>query len=120
MKITNFRKNEIAVKLEEFARKLNQTAQQMGMQDPQAFAELIRKKAAELLSTLKSTLLLGRTRHPRPEFFRTRIKKRVLESLEEDFQDPELIDQITDSLLQAAKEDPYYRRLFDLEEKTCN
>src|SRR5262245_46613081 len=116
MKITNFGKNEIAVKLEEFARKLNQTAQQMGMQDPQAFAEQIRKKAAELLSILKSTLLQGRSRVSPPEYFRTRIKKRVMENLEESFQDPELIDQITDSLFQVAKEDPYYRYLLGLEE----
>jgi predicted nucleotide-binding protein (sugar kinase/HSP70/actin superfamily) len=119
MKISNFRKNEIAVRLEEFARKLNQTAQQMGMQDPQAFAEQIRKKAAELLSLLKTTLFQGRIRVSRPEFFRTRIKKRVMENLEETFQDSDLIDQITDSLVQVAKEDPYYRRLFSLEE-TCH
>jgi len=116
MKITNFGKSEIALRLEEFARKLNQAAQQVVIQDPQAFAEHIRKKGAELFSILKTTLFPQRARLSRPEYYRSRIKKRVTESLEDALQDAEVIEQITDSLLQAAKEDPYYRRLLGLEE----
>jgi hypothetical protein len=116
MKINNTNKNDILARLEEFAHQLNETAQRVVIQDPQGFAEQVRKKGAELFILLKSTFFRGRARISRPEFLRSRIKKRVMENLEDGFQYPEVADVITDVLIQAAKEDPYYRQLLDLEE----
>ena len=78
--------------------------------------EQIRKKGAELLSILKATLFREKARVIRPEFLRARIKRRVIDNLDEDFQYPEVIDVVTDSLVQAAKQDPRYRKILGLEE----
>ncbi|MFO1520307.1 MAG: hypothetical protein U1F57_11710 [bacterium] len=115
MKISNFSKNEITDRLEEFAKKLNQTAQQVVIQDPVAFADQIRRKGSELLAILKSSLFKGRARVSRPEFLRAQIKKKVIENLDESIQYPEVIDEVVNTLVQAAKEDPHYRKLLGIE-----
>jgi len=115
MKIYKLDHQDITHRLEEFAKRLNQTAQQVVIQDPQAFAEHIRKKGSELLSILKATLFREKARVIRPEFLRARIKRRVIDNLDEDFQYPEVVDVVTDSLVQAAKEDPRYRRMLGLD-----
>jgi len=119
MKIYNLDHRQITHRLEEFARKLNQTAQQVVIQDPHMFAEQIRKKGAELLSILKATLFREKARVIRPEFLRARIKKRVIANLDEDFQYPEVIEVVTDSLVQAAQQDPRYRKILGLEENVA-
>lgn len=116
MKILNTGKNEILERLEQFAHHINQTAQQVVIQDPSAFAEQIRRKGVELFQILKATLFRDRARVSHPEFLRARVRKRVAENLEDDFQYPEVVEVITDCLIKAAQSDPYYRQLLGLEE----
>ncbi|MBL7685465.1 MAG: hypothetical protein JNK65_05460 [Deltaproteobacteria bacterium] len=118
MKIGNFDKQAIGSRIEEFAKKVNQTAQKVH-QDPLALAEQVRKKGAELLSLLKTNLLKSRSRSINPEFFRAQIRKKVSESLEEALRTPELIDEITNTLIQAAKDDPRYRKMLGIQERAA-
>ncbi|GEM_PF-3453414 len=116
MKITDLSKGEILLRLEEFAKKLNQTASQVVIQDPQIFAEQLCQKGTELFAILKANLFRARARSATPEFWRSRIRKRVVANLEEEFQYPEVVEAVTDSLILAAKEDVRYQKLLGLEE----
>jgi len=109
-------KTELIEKLEEFARKVNQTAQHVIIQDPPAFAEQIRQKGLELLGILKSSLFKEKARVSRPEYYKTRVRKRVSENLAECYQSDEFVEIVTNRLIAAAQEDKSYRRMLGLEE----
>jgi len=108
-------KTELVEKLEEFARKVNQTAQHMIIQDPPAFAEQVRQKGLELLGILKASLFKERAR-VRPEYYRTRVRKKVTENLADCYHSEELVDLVTNTLITAAKEDSSYRRILGIED----
>lgn len=111
MKITQHFKNDFVGRFEDLARKLNQTAPQMVAQDSQALAEHLRVRASELFSIVKNTLFRPRMTALPPELLRRQVRKKVFEYLEEEFHYPEVIDGITDCLVQVAEEDPRTRRV---------
>lgn len=114
VKIQSHNKNELRVRLEQFASKINETARQMVIADPQIFAEQVRRKGVELFSLLKSSFLKNKMNTYRPAFLRAQVKKRVIDSLENEFLYPEVVDTVTDTLIQAAQVDPHYRRVLGL------
>ncbi len=115
MKVTNENKNDFLVRLEAIASKLNDSARQMVIADPQIFAEQVRRKGVELFGILKASLFRERARVSRPEFMKSKVKKKVIENLEDEFLYPEVVEVVTESLIQAAKSDPYYKRVLGLE-----
>lgn len=114
MKIQTPHKNELRVRLEQFASKLNETARHMVIADPQVFAEQVRRKGVELFSLLKLNFFKNKNNTYRPAFVRTQVKKRVIDGLENEFLYPEVVETVTDTLIQAAKSDPHYRRVLGL------
>lgn len=114
MKVERNQKNELISRLEQFASRLNETARQMVIADPQVFAEQVRRKGVELFSMLKSSLFRERARSVRPAFMRSQVKKRVIDNLEDEFLYPEVVETVTDVLIQAAQSDPHYRRVLGL------
>ena len=115
MKISNFIKEDILTRIEQVTKKVGKTTGQLN-QTPQLIAEQLRQKGSELFSIL-SPLFRARARTVRPEFLRGQIRKRVKKHLVGLFQEEEIIEVVTDCLVKAAKEDPYYRELLGLEEK---
>lgn len=114
MKITPS-KNELIQRLEEFASKLNETARQMVISDPHVFAEQVRRKGVELFGMLKSSLFFKeRARSSRPAYMRGQVKKKVIDSLEDEYLYPEVVEAVTDTLISAAESDPHYRRVLGL------
>lgn len=114
MKIQAPNKNELKNRLEQFASKLNETARQMVIADPHVFAEQVRRKGVELFVLLKSSLFKERASSSHPAFLRAQVKKRVINSLENEFLYPEVVESVTDTLIQAAQVDPHYRRVLGL------
>lgn len=116
MKINNDPKNDLLIRLERFASKFNETARQMVASDPQILAEQVRRKGLELLGLIKSNLFFKeRARASRPEYMKSRVKKKVIENLEDEFLYPEVVEAVTDSLIQAARMDSHYKRSLGLD-----
>ncbi len=70
-------------------------------------ADAARKKSGELVSLL----LRGGERVDRFRLWmgaRKKVKKNVMDA----YDMPELLDEITEKIVEASKEDPFYRRLF--------
>ncbi len=114
MKIEQNQKSEFKNRLEQFASKLNETARQIVISDPQIFAEQVRRKGMELFGLLKSSLFKERARSVNPSFMRAQVKKRVIDSLEDEYLYPEVVETVTDTLILAAQADPHYRRVLGL------
>ncbi len=114
MKVEQNQKNQFINRLEQFASKINETAHQMVIADPQIFAEQVRRKGVELFALLKSSLFKERARSARPAFMRAQVKKRVIDSLEDEYLYPEVVETVTDTLILAAQADPHYRRVLGL------
>jgi hypothetical protein len=47
---------------------------------------------------------------------RAKIRKKVSQSIDSTFDDPAMLEEITDKIAHAADVDPYYERLFDDDE----
>lgn len=104
-------KKDMLVHLEKIIQKIGKSADSL-RHDPKAFLE----DGASYISSLLSPLFGNRARSINSELLRDHIKEEVKKNLTGRFHDEELVDAITDSLVDVAKADPYYSYLLDVEE----
>lgn len=111
MKIQRRMAQDLSLKFESVAKKINQTVTQISHQDPTHVVEQLQEKANLIFKLFRSSFLgsklLGR---PVP-LTRSQVRKKVQDNLEEAFQNSEIIELVTDSIYQAAKNDPRYKQL---------
>lgn len=76
--------------------------------------EAMSKKAAEDRATLEALIKMGWP-HVEREQFKRKIRKKVWDVVKSDsaFDDSEIVEEITERLVDAAESDPYYKKMFE-------
>ncbi|MBF0491531.1 MAG: hypothetical protein HQM15_01975 [Deltaproteobacteria bacterium] len=113
MKIQRWTAQDLGLKLETVTKKINQKMAQIATQDPTHIVEQLQEKAGLLFKLVRSNLLASRQLGRPIPLTRSQVRKKVQDNLEEVFQNPEIIELVTDSIYQAAQQDPRYRQLLN-------
>ena len=79
--------------------------------------EALVRRAAGDRADLEALVKMGWP-HVKRERFKSKVRKKVGDVVKEDFgcADAEMVDEITDSIVEVSEVDSYYKELFDKEE----